>query len=50
MTQSELVAFTFEVVSTQAKIPNGPTKPIRYSEEVVKHPEVTIGKAGGVAA
>jgi hypothetical protein len=45
-----LGALTFEVVSTQAKILNDPTRPIEYSEEVFKHPEVTINKAGGAAA
>ena len=37
-------------MSTKAHIPDDPTATIEYSEDVVMHPEVTIGKAGGVAA
>ncbi|KAH4248442.1 hypothetical protein HBI24_137470 [Parastagonospora nodorum] len=48
--QKDLGPLTFEVVSTKAHIPQDADKPISYSEKVVKHPEVTSGKAGGVAA
>ncbi|KAH7068549.1 hypothetical protein FB567DRAFT_615332 [Paraphoma chrysanthemicola] len=48
--QSSLSALTFQVVSNAARIPDDPAKPILYSKDVVRHPEVTIGKAGGVAA
>jgi hypothetical protein len=32
----------------QAHIPDNPKKAIEYDEEVVRYPEVTVGKAGGV--
>ncbi|KAH7061712.1 hypothetical protein BKA63DRAFT_573421 [Paraphoma chrysanthemicola] len=48
--QSSLSALTFQVVSNAARIPDDPAKPIVYSTDIVLHPEVTIGKAGGVAA
>ncbi|KAF2026103.1 tyrosinase [Setomelanomma holmii] len=46
--QSDLNALTFEIFSTTARIPSDPNKPIEYSKDIVPHPEVTIGKAGGV--
>jgi hypothetical protein len=48
MRQKDLEPLTFQVFSTQAHIPNEATKPITYSNEVIKYPEITMGKFGGV--
>lgn len=48
--QKDLGPLTFEVVSTKAHIPHDANQPISYSDKVAKYPEVTSGKAGGVAA
>ncbi|KAH8732679.1 hypothetical protein GQ44DRAFT_744976 [Phaeosphaeriaceae sp. PMI808] len=40
-------AFTFEVVSTQARIPKDPDLPVEYSDEVARYPEITRGRYGG---
>jgi hypothetical protein len=39
----------FEVTSSTGRIPSDQNAAIEYSD-VLSHPEVTIGKAGGVAA
>ncbi|KAF2831707.1 Di-copper centre-containing protein [Ophiobolus disseminans] len=46
--QKQFDPFTFEVVSSEAHIPNSPSAAIEYSEKVARYPEVTVNKAGGV--
>lgn len=33
----------------KARIPGSLDEAVEYSEDITKHPEVTVGKAGGVA-
>ncbi|CAO2656503.1 Nn.00g053060.m01.CDS01 [Neocucurbitaria sp. VM-36] len=46
--QSHLDALTVEIFSTNARVLENPDMTIDYSEESIAHPEVTIGKCGGV--
>ncbi|KAH7379109.1 hypothetical protein DE146DRAFT_761311 [Phaeosphaeria sp. MPI-PUGE-AT-0046c] len=45
---TDLAALSIEVICTSARIPNDNSKPIEYDTEETAHPQITMGKAGGV--
>ncbi|KAL6703737.1 hypothetical protein ACN47E_009118 [Coniothyrium glycines] len=45
----QVAAFTFEVYSTRAHIPEDDMQAVEYEEPLLAHPEATKGKVGGVA-
>lgn len=40
-------ALNVQVSSTEAYIPDDPSAPIEYSEEVMEYPEITANKSDG---
>jgi tyrosinase len=46
----QLSAFTFEIFSSTARIPEDDNEMIEYEERGVSHPDVTVGKMGGAPA
>ncbi|KAE8841312.1 hypothetical protein HRS9122_05438 [Pyrenophora teres f. teres] len=42
-------ALTVQVTSTEAYVPEDPSAPIQYSEEVSEYPEITANKFGGMS-
>ena len=49
LSPAHLDTLFIQIVSTSARISDHKNKPIVYSEDSVAHPEVTLGKVGGVA-
>ncbi|KAF2019892.1 tyrosinase [Aaosphaeria arxii CBS 175.79] len=47
LADDDLHGLVIETVSTHVRIPHDPKKGLMYGGEIVKHPDVTAGKAGG---